>query len=100
MSQDLWDLVEGGYEEPATPEAFEAWNQAKHKEYRECKMKDAKALLFILQWVSKSIFPRIMDATKAIDAWEILKKDFQGSNRIICIKLQSLWREFDNLKMK
>lgn len=32
-----------------------------------------------------------------MDAWRILKKDFQGSEKVISIKLQSLWREFNNL---
>lgn len=55
-------------------------------------MKDARALLFIQQGVSKTIFPRILAATKAKEAWDILKKEFQGSEKVITIKLQSLWR--------
>ncbi|TXG60551.1 hypothetical protein EZV62_015124 [Acer yangbiense] len=49
---------------------------------------------------SPAIFPRIMDATKAKEAWEILQQEFQGSKKEIAIKLQNLKREFENLKMK
>ncbi|CAB4315215.1 unnamed protein product [Prunus armeniaca] len=31
---------------------------------------------------------------------KILKIEFQGSQKVISLKLQSLWREFDNLLMK
>ena len=37
---------------------------------------------------------------KAKDAWEILQKEFQASNKAISVKLQNLWRDFDNLTRK
>ena len=54
----------------------------------------------IHQGVSKSIYPRIFGEKKAKDAWETLQKEFQGSNKVISVKLQNLWRDFDNLAMK
>lgn len=72
ISQDLWDLVEDGYDEPektstgkATPESKQALN--------------AKALFLIQQGVSKNLFPRLLSATTSKNAWEILKIEFQGS---------------------
>ncbi|XP_020245138.1 uncharacterized protein LOC109823265 [Asparagus officinalis] len=41
-----------------------------------------------------------MSASKSKDAWDILKQEFKGSDKVISIKLQSLWRDFDNIKMK
>lgn len=55
--------------------------------------------LFIKQGVNK-VFPRIMSTKTSKEAWEILKKQFQGYDKVISIKLQSLWKEFDNLQMK
>ncbi|CAL2257637.1 unnamed protein product [Prunus armeniaca] len=99
ISQDLWDLVEDGYEElektstgKVTPESQQA--------LKENKKRDAKALFLIQQGISKNLFPILISATTSKNAWEILKIEFQGSQKVISIKLQSLWREFDNLLMK
>ena len=97
ISQDLWDLIEEGYEQPDDLSTLAA---AKLKEYKQNKQRDARALLFIQQGVSKTIFPRISGATKSKEAWEIFKKQFSGYDKVISIKLQNLWREFDNLQMK
>ncbi|XP_073120811.1 uncharacterized protein [Henckelia pumila] len=100
ISQDLWEIVESGIPEPADAETLATWTQAKQKEYRENIRRDAKALLFIQQGVNRSIFPRIMGAKNCKKAWDILKMEFQGSEKVISIKLQSLRRDFDNLAMK
>ena len=62
--------------------------------------KNANAVRIIHHGVSKSIYPKIFGVKKAKDAWEILQKEFQGLNKAISIKLQNLWRDFDNLAMK
>ncbi|KAL9426880.1 hypothetical protein AB3S75_033628 [Citrus x aurantiifolia] len=36
----------------------------------------------------------------AKNAWEILKQEFHDSEKAVTIKLQTLWKEFDNLSMK
>ena len=54
----------------------------------------------IQQAVSKTIFPRIFGIKSAKKAWEVLKNEFQGSEKAISIKRQNLWRQFDNLAMK
>ena len=69
------------------------------KSKRSIKQRDTRALLFI-QGVSKTIFPRISGAKKSKEAFEILKKQFSGYTKVIFIKLQNFWREFDNLQMK
>ncbi|KAK2971016.1 hypothetical protein RJ640_000365 [Escallonia rubra] len=63
-------------------------------------MNDAKALSKIQNGVSSSIFPGIIGATTAKEAWETLQQEFQGDRKVITCKLQSLRREFENLKMK
>ena len=68
VSQDLWNLIEKGYEQP---EDLSTLTAAKPKEYKQDKQRDARALLFIQQGVSKTIFPRISGATKSKEAWEI-----------------------------
>ena len=99
ISQDLWDIVEDGYEEQEISKAGKE-TQEKQQTYKENKKKDAKALFLIQQGVSKNLFPRLLPTTTSKQAWEILKIEFKGSEKVISIKLQSLWREFDNLLMK
>ncbi|GJW76657.1 retrovirus-related pol polyprotein from transposon TNT 1-94 [Tanacetum coccineum] len=89
-SQELWEYVETGYEENGE-------NEAHNKEHRK---KDAKALFFIQQAVDDSIFPRIAAATRANQAWATLKTEFQGSSKVITVKLQSLRRDFETSFMK
>lgn len=91
LSQDLWDIVEEGYEDSADPNS---------KDYKENVKKNATALRVIQQGVSKTIYPRIFGLKKAKEAWETLKIEFQGSEKVIAIRLQSLWSQFENLSMK
>ncbi|KAA8546163.1 hypothetical protein F0562_020943 [Nyssa sinensis] len=98
ISQDLWDIIEDGYKEP--PGDPSTWTQAQKKQHNENIQKDASALRLIHQGVSKSIFPRIFRVKKAKEAWEILQMEFQGNDKAISIKLQTLWTDFDNLLMK
>ena len=93
QSQDLWDLVENGYDESAN------LTNAQKEALKETKKKDAKALFFIQQAISDSLFPRIMRVTTAKEAWEVLQEEFQGNSKVRSIKLQSLRRDFENLKM-
>ena len=90
MSQDVWDLVENGFDEPPVEK----------DQLKELKKMDAKALLFIQQGVGNNIFPRIMRASKAKEAWDILQQEFQGDKRTRSVKLQALRRELENMKMK
>lgn len=54
----------------------------------------------IQQGVGKTIFPRIFGVMKAKDDWEILEQEFQGTEKTIVSKLQSLWRDIDNLHIE
>ncbi|XP_077237158.1 uncharacterized protein LOC143878809 [Tasmannia lanceolata] len=92
LSQDIWDLVENGFDDPPNDEQME--------QNRDNKKKDAKALFFIQQSVSEAIFPRIIGATTAKEAWDLLKNEFSGNEKVKTIKLQSLRRDLENLHMK
>ena len=89
-SQDLWDYVEAGYEESKDDEA-------RNKEHQK---RDAKALFFIQQAVDEAIVSRIAAANMTKEAWATLKREFQGSSKVITVKLQALRREFETSLMK
>ncbi|XP_023755295.1 uncharacterized protein LOC111903769 [Lactuca sativa] len=67
---------------------------------KDNQKKDAKALFFIQQAIDETIFPRIAAAVTSKEAWDILKTEYQGSAKVITVKLQSLRRQFETLNMK
>src|SRR5688572_1687328 len=62
--------------------------------------KDITALHHIYQAITPTIFPWIMAATTAKEAWTILKEEYHVTDKVISIKLQTLWKDFDTLLMK
>ncbi|XP_057779602.1 uncharacterized protein LOC130998187 [Salvia miltiorrhiza] len=95
-SHDLWDVIEEGITMPG-----EDIDKTSSSEVRKkLKQQNAKALYLLQQSVSDSIMARIIRATTAKEAWDILKEEFQGNVKVRTIKLQSLRRELENLKMK
>ena len=62
-SQDLWELVEDGFEEPTDENEFNRLNQAEKDLLKSSRKKDSKGLVFLYQSAHESVFPRIA-ATK------------------------------------
>uniref|UniRef100_A0A5B7B4M6 Retrovirus-related Pol polyprotein from transposon TNT 1-94 n=1 Tax=Davidia involucrata TaxID=16924 RepID=A0A5B7B4M6_DAVIN len=97
LSLDLWEFVEKGY---ADSDSSTSLTEAQQQQLKVKQQKDASALSKIQQGVSDSIFPRIMGATRAKEAWDILQQEFQGNLKVRAIKLQTLRRELEIMKMK
>lgn len=57
-------------------------------------------MFFIQQAVHETIFSRIAANATSRNAWLILKMEFQGSLKVITVKLQSLSRGFETFFMK
>ncbi|XP_028116835.1 uncharacterized protein LOC114314564 [Camellia sinensis] len=93
----IFDLVENGFEEPEDEGPL---TNPQKNQLKEQRKKDSKALSFIQQGVSEAIFLRIINATKVKETWDILQKEYRGNLKVRTIKLQSLKRDFENLKMK
>jgi gag-polypeptide of LTR copia-type len=66
---------------------------------QENEREDARALFYIQLAVYDIIFSRIAAATNAKKAWTTLKIAFQGSTRVMAIKLQGLRRDFETLQI-
>ncbi|XP_061349454.1 uncharacterized protein LOC133294723 [Gastrolobium bilobum] len=99
-SQDILDLVEDGYIEPANAAAEAVLSDAQRKMLKDSRKKDKKALFLIFQGVDESTFEKISDAKSSKEAWEILQKSCQGVDKAKKVRLQSLRAEFENLKMQ
>ncbi|KAL0343430.1 UNVERIFIED_CONTAM: hypothetical protein Sangu_1230400 [Sesamum angustifolium] len=97
QSQKIWELVEEGV---TLPEDSSTSSSAEKGKLENKKAKDSEALYYIQTAVADHIFPRISVATSAKEAWSILQKEYQGSAKVRIIKLQTLRRDFENMKMK
>ncbi|KAG7579135.1 Zinc finger CCHC-type [Arabidopsis thaliana x Arabidopsis arenosa] len=98
-TRKLWTVVENGVsnrsaQEEQTPEALRLRNQREEE-----TTKDLTALQILQTAVSDQIFSRIAPAVTSKEAWDALKTEFQGTPQVRLIKLQSLRREYENLKM-
>lgn len=60
---------------------------------------DAKPLRKIQMGVSRAYFAKIATCKTAEEAWESLETEVYGDKKVHTINLQSLRREFQNLKM-
>jgi hypothetical protein len=49
--------------------------------------------------VDDLIFLKITGAGTSKQAWDILKTSYQGNDRVKIVKLQSLWTQFETLRM-
>ncbi|KAA8520106.1 hypothetical protein F0562_014362 [Nyssa sinensis] len=76
LSLDLWELAEKGYVEPNSSTTLAG---AQESQLKKQQQKNASALSKIQLGVSDSIFPIIMRATTAKEAWDILQQQFQGN---------------------
>ena len=94
-TRKLWDIIENrvtvsssSENTPALPER-ERWSS--YETY------DGNANTQIA--ISDVIFPRIAPTTSSKDAWNAWKMEFQRSSQVKMINLQSLRKEYENLKM-
>lgn len=89
-SQDFWELVEKGYVEvELTTESL-----------KDHAKKDNKVLFIIQKVVDEPFFPQIVAASNSKEAWDALQKAYQGSAKVLTVKLQTLCRKFETLYMK
>eukprot|EP00253_Pinus_taeda_P024602 PITA_24602 len=98
--QDLWELVQDGYEELADENEFNRLIPGEKDLLKSNRKKDSKALVFLYQAVDQSVFPRIAAAKTSKEAWQTLKTAYQGMEKVKTTKLQLLRRDFENLNMK
>ncbi|KAA0042449.1 UBN2 domain-containing protein [Cucumis melo var. makuwa] len=96
-SQDVWDIVSNGYEEP---ESDTALNQAQGKALQNTRKKDQKALTIIHQAINDNNLEKISGATTAYQAWKILENTYKGVDRVKKVRLQKLKGDYESLHMK
>ncbi|XP_028061494.1 uncharacterized protein LOC114264962 [Camellia sinensis] len=98
-SQDLWKLVDRGYDEPATLEDERNLNDAQKTTLKDSRKRDKKALYLLYQGIDESSFKKIAAATTSKKAWSILRNSHRGIEKTIRVRLQVLRGEFEMLHM-
>eukprot|EP00253_Pinus_taeda_P009497 PITA_09497 len=98
--QDLWELVQDGFEEPLDENELNRLTQAEKDLLKSNRKKDSKALVFLYQVVDQSVLPRIPAAKTSKEAWQTLKTTYQGMEKVKTAKLQLQRRDIENLCMK
>ena len=83
IRKDYWDIVVVDYNEPAYWSALSANGKKKTKENER---QNSMSLSFISTYVL------------AQEAWAVLREGYQGSLKVKEVKLQTLRREFENMK--
>nr|KYP35059.1 hypothetical protein KK1_043932 [Cajanus cajan] len=96
-SQDNWDVVKTGYEEPANTEGY---SNAQLNALKVARAKDKAALYLLYRAVDKSGFEKIANAKSSKVAWDILEKVNKGDERVKQVRLQTLRGELENMRMK
>ncbi|XP_026378746.1 uncharacterized protein LOC113273203 [Papaver somniferum] len=96
MSQDVWKIVESGYDQI---EDTSTLDQDQKNLLKESRKKNVKASMYIQQGVGDTILPRVIHFPKAKEAWDILQKEYGVNNKVRELKLHSYRRDFENLKM-
>ncbi|XP_057452837.1 uncharacterized protein LOC130744689 [Lotus japonicus] len=93
--QDVLELVTSGYE--ALPENPTTEQTTAH---REVKKKDLRALFIIHQCVNPANFMKIATAKTSKEALDILNKSYDGVAKLKKVKLQTLRRQYEDLRME
>ncbi|WVY99219.1 hypothetical protein V8G54_031370 [Vigna mungo] len=92
--QEIDEIVKVGFKEPAKNDTDEA-----KKAYKENKKLDCKARMILHQCISAEIFQKVSKATTAKETWEILQDGYGTAGNMKEIRLQSLRRQYELLKM-
>ncbi|XP_028076310.1 uncharacterized protein LOC114278465 [Camellia sinensis] len=98
-SQDLWELLDRGYDEPTTIEDEGNLNDAQKTALKDSRKRDKKALYLLYQGIDESSFEKISAATTSKEAWSILRNSHRGIKKTIRVRLQVFRGEFEMLHM-
>ena len=93
----LWEAVESENDPP--PLGLNP-TVAQMKNYEDAKSEKPKALASLHSTLLDVIFTRIMACETPKEVWEKLKEEFDGSDRVKTVKLLTLKKEFEMLRMK
>jgi gag-polypeptide of LTR copia-type len=92
----VWDIVETGYVEP---ENVALLTVQQLKLLKEKKVADKMTLYILYQGVDEVGFEKVAEVITSKEAWGILQTTYKEADRVKQIRLQTLWGEFEMLRM-
>ncbi|GJW56811.1 retrovirus-related pol polyprotein from transposon TNT 1-94 [Tanacetum coccineum] len=96
-SQGLWKVVET---DESIPALGENPTVAQLRTYETESLKKDKALTCLHSGIADQIFTSIMDLETPKAVWDKLQETFEGTDRVKAVRLLTLKREFELLRMK
>ena len=78
----LWEFISNRFNDVTDPTLYVALTNNQKTQLKESRRKDAKALSLIEAAMAETIFPKIAVANYAKEAWDILEKNFKGTNKV------------------
>lgn len=96
-SQGLWKVVETNEDPPALTANPTI---AQLRSYEDELLKKDKTLTCLHSRLADQIFISIMDLETPKAVWDKLQETFEGTDRVKSVRLLTLRREFELLKMK
>ncbi|XP_019430780.1 PREDICTED: uncharacterized protein LOC109338097 [Lupinus angustifolius] len=93
--QQVSEIVEDGL-----PEMADVTIEAQRMLYKEIKKKDCKTMFLLHQCVDEAYFDKISKAKSAKDAWEILEKSNEGDEQLKKVRLKTMRRKYELMKME
>ena len=96
-SQEVWEVVENGHQEPKD---IGEMTIAQLATLKATRAKDKTALYVLYRAIDESGFEKIANAMFSKEAWDILEKAYKGDNRVKQVRLQTLRGELERMRMK
>jgi len=96
-SQEVWEVVENGHQEPKD---IGEMTIAQLATLKATRAKDKTTLYVLYQVVDESGFEKIANAMSSKEAWDILEKAYKGDNRVKQVRRQTLVGELERMRMK
>ena len=82
MENDLWEFVINGFNDITNPTQYATLTNAQKTHLKESRRKDVKVLSLMEATMEEIIFPNIVAINYAKEAWDILKTNFQGIDKV------------------
>ena len=82
MANDLWEFFINGFNDITDLAQYATLTNAQKTQLKESRRKDAKELSLIEVAMGETIFPKIVVANNANEAWGILKTNFQVTEKV------------------
>lgn len=96
-SQGLWNVV---ISEADPLQLRENPTVAQMKAHEEEKLKKDRAIICLHVGLADHIFTKIMDLETPKQVWDKIQDEFEGNDRVKSVRLLTLKREFELMKMK